>query len=75
MKIERNVPMPTPKVAPSKKERVPVENMEVGDSLLFAGVTRNSAVAKCMGTAMKAGLPYAFRSAKEGEAVRVWRVR
>lgn len=73
MKIERNIPMPeAPKAAP--KVRVPVESMEIGDSIFFAGVSRNSALGKVRGTAMRAQLRHNYKTAVEADGVRVWRI-
>lgn len=72
MKIDRHIPLPaTP--AQEAKVRVPVENMEVGDSVFFADVKRNVALGKCMGAALARGLRITFKSAVEGDGVRVWR--
>ena len=74
MKIERNIPVPTTPTKP-RSERVPIESMDVGDSVFLPGKSRVSANAICMGTAMRAGLKFAFKTAAEGDGARVWRVR
>lgn len=73
MKIERHVPIPAPAVKIAKP-RVPVESMEVGDSIFFSGAKRNSALAAVRATAMRAQLPYNFKSALESDGTRVWRI-
>lgn len=72
MKIERNIPIPVVPVTP-RSERVPVESMEIGDSIYFDIPKRAVALAKVRGTAMRAGLRHNYRSASEGPGVRVWR--
>lgn len=73
MKIDRNIPMPAPSVN-GRKELAPVESMDVGDSIFFPGLTRVQANGKCRAAAMLAKVPYNFRSAREGDGARVWRV-
>ncbi|UIJ43768.1 hypothetical protein LZK98_11765 [Sphingomonas cannabina] len=73
MKIDRNIPLPTEAQKP-RKLRVPVESMEVGDSIFFPGAKRVSALATVRATAMRAGLPFNFKSAAVDGGVRVWRV-
>ncbi|QDZ07480.1 hypothetical protein FPZ24_08280 [Sphingomonas panacisoli] len=72
MKIERNIPMPVA-VAKPQRPRVPVESMEIGDSVFIPGVKRTSGLGTVKGTALRAGLKFNFKSAVEGDGVRVWR--
>lgn len=73
MKIERNIPMPAPVEKP-RAERIPVESMDIGDSVLIPSKSRVSACSTVKATAMRAGLRFNFKSAREGDGVRVWRV-
>lgn len=72
MKIDRDIPIPAPPEKP-RREHVPVESMEVGDSIFFPGKTRVSACATCKATSMRRNLGYNFRSAAENGGARVWR--
>ena len=73
MKIERNIPLPA---APIKERaaRVPVESMEIGDSVFLNNPRRTSALGVVRGTAMRAGLKHNFKSASEGNGTRIWRI-
>lgn len=73
MKIERNIPLPV-EVAKPQKPRVPVESLEIGDSIFFPGMTRVSALGTVRGTAMRAGLRHNYKSAAAADGVRVWRI-
>lgn len=73
MKIDRHIPIPAEPVKP-KKDRIPVENMEIGDSVLISGMTRRAAMATVRGTALSAALPFNFKSAVDGDGIRVWRI-
>lgn len=73
MKIERNIPLPATIEKP-RRPRVPVESMEIGDSIHFPGLPRQSALATVKATAMRAGLRHNYKSAVEGDGTRVWRI-
>lgn len=73
MKIERNIPLPVAAEKP-RKPRVPVESLEIGDSIFFPATKRTSALGTVRGTAMRAGLRHNYKSAPEGDGARVWRI-
>lgn len=74
MKIERDIPLPAAPAPKDRATRVPVESMEIGDSVHFPGLKRISALGRVKATAMKAGLRHNYKSAVEGDGTRVWRV-
>ena len=69
MQIDRNIPLPTKPAPP----RIPVEQMQIGDSVLTPYTNRTGAASVATLTARRAGLQHNFITAMDGEYVRVWR--
>lgn len=71
-KIERGVPMPTFKKV---KEIPPVDQMQIGDSMIIEAKGAMGATNKLQNTARRRGLPHKYKSALVSPGVyRVWRI-
>jgi len=72
--IEKNIPFGVSGIV---KERPPIREMEVGDSVLVEAKNAGAAAIKFASNAMQMEAPfrnYKFKSLPEGDKFRVWRI-
>lgn len=71
MKIEKNIPVPSPHAA---REKYPFHQMEIGDSFVVPVDRRTAASAACTWYKKKHGMRFVTRTTEDGKFVRVWRI-
>lgn len=73
IKIEKGIPIPV-STKPTRLNRYPLKEMEVGDSIYDPKLKPNSFYLLAMNWKKMNGFSFKFKALKEGTGSRLWRV-